>query len=50
VKAIRNDQMIAESDETIVVEGNHYFPANSLAVEYFEASDATPACPSSPPR
>ena len=34
MKAIFNGQVIAESDKTIVVEGNHYFPASSVKKEY----------------
>jgi len=32
MKAIWNDKVIAESDETVVVEGNHYFPASSVVL------------------
>ena len=45
MKAIWNEQTIAESDDTVVVEGNHYFPADSLHREYFEASDRKSTCP-----
>ena len=38
-------QTLAESDDTIVVEGNHYFPADSIKVEFFEASDHHSYCP-----
>ena len=34
-KAIWNDTVIAESDQTILVEGNHYFPSDSIKPEYF---------------
>ena len=37
--------MIAESDQTIVVEGNHYFPADSIDAAYFEPSDHHTTCP-----
>lgn len=30
MRAIYNDQVIAESENTVVVEGNHYFPENSV--------------------
>ena len=30
MKAIWNDVVITESDDTVVVEGNHYFPFNSI--------------------
>jgi len=34
MKAIWNDQVVAESDDTIVIEGNHYFPPESIKDEY----------------
>lgn len=40
-----NDTVLAESDETIVVEGNHYFPPESLDDARFEAIDQTSVCP-----
>lgn len=45
MRAIWKDQIIAESDETIVVEGNHYFPQHSVKKEYFIESDTTTYCP-----
>ena len=45
MKAIWNDTELAESDDTIVVEGNHYFPAASLREEYFRESDHHSVCP-----
>ena len=36
---------IAESDDTVVVEGNHYFPADSIRREYFRQSDQHTYCP-----
>lgn len=45
MKAIWNDTVIAESDTTEVVEGNHYFPADAIHDEYFEASDHHTRCP-----
>ena len=44
MKAIWNDKVIAESDDTVIVEGNHYFPADSLHRECFVASDHTTTC------
>ena len=44
-RATWNGTLIAESDETIVVEGNHYFPRESIKVEYFTDSDAHTRCP-----
>ena len=45
VKAIWNDKVIAESDETIMVEGNHYFPPDSINPEYFQNSSTHTRCP-----
>ena len=44
-KAIWNDVVIAESGQTDVVEGNHYFPPESLSREHFRESPTTSACP-----
>ena len=38
-KAIWNGAVIAESDKTVMVEGNHYFPEDSIKKEYFRESD-----------
>ena len=43
-KATWNGTVIAHSDDTVVVEGNHYFPPESIREEYFEASDTTTVC------
>jgi uncharacterized protein (DUF427 family) len=45
VKATWNGTVLAESDQTVVVEGNHYFPAESVNDQYFEPSDTTSHCP-----
>lgn len=45
MKAIWNNQILAESDETIVVEGNHYFPAESIKKEFFKESNTHTHCP-----
>ena len=39
-----NGQVIAESDATIVVEGNHYFPPESIKREFFSDHDRTSYC------
>jgi uncharacterized protein (DUF427 family) len=44
-KAIWNGKVIAESETTEVVEGNTYFPENSLNREYFRSSSTTSTCP-----
>jgi uncharacterized protein (DUF427 family) len=43
-RAIWNDVVLADSEDTVVVEGNHYFPAGSLAKEHFTKSDAHTTC------
>ncbi len=40
-----NGQVIAQSDETVVVEGNHYFPPESINRDFFESSDTGSVCP-----
>lgn len=45
MRAVWNDRVIAESDETIEVEGNQYFPPDSVHREYLTASDTTTICP-----
>ena len=37
--------VLAESDQTVVVEGNHYFPPQSIKREYFQPSQAHTTCP-----
>lgn len=44
MKAIWNNTVIAESDQTVVVENNHYFPANSIKQQYFKPSDTHTTC------
>lgn len=45
MKAIWNGTVIAESNETEVVEGNHYFPPAAIASEFIEPSSQTSVCP-----
>lgn len=45
MKAIYNGQVLAESDATVVVENNHYFPENSLNKDFFKSSDKHTSCP-----
>lgn len=45
MKAIWNNKIIAESDETIVVEGNHYFPPASVKKKYLNNSNMHTVCP-----
>ena len=44
VKAEWNNEVIAESDETVVVEGNHYFPLESVKKECLQPSETTTFC------
>lgn len=44
-KAIWNGAVLAESDNTVVVEGNHYFPPDSINQQYFKESDTHTTCP-----
>ena len=45
MKAVWNNAVLAESDQTVVVEGNHYFPPESINREYFQESDNHTHCP-----
>lgn len=45
MKAIWNNTIIAESDNTKVVEGNHYFPPDSIKKQHFKSTDHTTECP-----
>ena len=44
MKAIWNNVVIAESDDTVVVEGNYYFPYDSVKQEYLQKSDFSTKC------
>lgn len=44
MKATWNGTVIAESDKTEVVEGNHYFPHDALKPEFFQESQHTTTC------
>ena len=45
MKATWNGEVIAESDDTIVIEGNQYFPPQSVKREFFVPSDTPYTCP-----
>jgi uncharacterized protein (DUF427 family) len=45
MKAIWNGRIIAESDDTVVVEGNHYFPPDAVDRSVLIGSDTTSVCP-----
>jgi len=44
-RAVWNGAVLAESDRTVKLEGNHYFPPESLHREYFAGSPTTSTCP-----
>ena len=44
MKAVWNNVIIAESEDTIVVETNHYFPPDSIHSEYFMPNNNTSVC------
>jgi uncharacterized protein (DUF427 family) len=44
VRAVWNGAVLAESDDTVVVEGNHYFPVDSLRPEYFRPRPTHTGC------
>jgi len=45
MKATWKGEVLAESDDTVVVEGNHYFPAGSIKREHFRESETHTVCP-----
>jgi uncharacterized protein (DUF427 family) len=45
MRASWNGAVIAESDDTVIVEGNHYFPAESVNADVLAASDHRTDCP-----
>ena len=45
MRAIWNGTVLAESDETVVVENNHYFPPQSVNREFFTESETHTVCP-----
>lgn len=40
-----NGTVLAESEQTVLVEGNHYFPKESINSQYFKPSDHRTSCP-----
>ncbi|MEO6102012.1 MAG: DUF427 domain-containing protein [Pseudoxanthomonas sp.] len=44
-QATWHDALLAQSDATVVVENNHYFPADALARDHFRDSNHTTVCP-----
>jgi uncharacterized protein (DUF427 family) len=45
MQAVFNGKVIAESDDTVALEGNRYFPPDSLREEFFQHSDTHTICP-----
>jgi uncharacterized protein (DUF427 family) len=45
MKAIMNGTIIAESDKTVVIENNYYFPPDSIKREFLQESDHRSTCP-----
>jgi len=45
MKAVWNDEVIAESDKTINIEGNHYFPPDAVKKDYLVESELQTVCP-----
>ncbi len=45
MKATWNGTVLAESNDTVVVEGNHYFPVAAIKREHFRPSDTHTTCP-----
>jgi len=45
MRVVRQNVVLAESDDTIVIEGNHYFPPDSINRDYFQKSNTHTTCP-----
>ena len=45
MKAIWKDTVVVETDATVIVEGNHYFPPDSIQKEYLRETDHDSVCP-----
>lgn len=45
MQAVFNDTVVAESEDTVIVENNHYFPPEALNEEHVEQSDHQTTCP-----
>jgi uncharacterized protein (DUF427 family) len=45
MKAVWKDKILASSEHTVVVEGNHYFPPSSVDMNYLKPSNKTTSCP-----
>jgi len=45
MKAIWNGKVVAESNDTVIIENNHYFPADSLNKDFFKETEHHSTCP-----
>ena len=45
MKATWNGETIAESNDTIIIEGNHYFPPETISKDFFKSTDTHSTCP-----
>jgi len=45
IKALWQGTVVAESDDTVAIEGNQYFPLSAIQKKYFEDSDTRTSCP-----
>jgi uncharacterized protein (DUF427 family) len=45
MRAVWKNTVLAESDETVIIEGNHYFPPDAIRREHFRPSDTHTTCP-----
>jgi uncharacterized protein (DUF427 family) len=45
MRVVHDDIILAESNDTIVIEGNHYFPPTAVNWDYFQKSDTHTTCP-----
>lgn len=45
MKALWKNQLLAESDDILILEGDHYFPVESIKREFFQESDTNTICP-----
>jgi uncharacterized protein (DUF427 family) len=45
MKATWNNEVLAESNDTVVVEGNHYFPPEAVKQQHFQKSSTHSTCP-----
>jgi uncharacterized protein (DUF427 family) len=45
MQAVWKNVILAESNDTVIVEGNHYFPPAAVSLQYLRPSDTHTACP-----